>query len=85
MPHPSTDALVAEIRTPSVTNRAAFATALKTLVPALAQVGEQAAVLQRLLGIAEDDETDEAVAQSGVRTHGPGVVPRGVEPHPAMK
>jgi cytochrome c oxidase assembly protein subunit 11 len=31
------------------------------------------------------DETDEAVAQSGVRTHGPGVVPRGVEPHPAMK
>jgi len=31
------------------------------------------------------DETDEAVAQSGVRTHGPGVVPQGVKPHAAMK
>ena len=59
----ATDELVAELTNPTLVTPAQVSSSFRTFRPANADLSQQSALLQRLLSIAEADETDPAISQ----------------------
>ena len=60
---PSSTALSAELAAPSVTSRSTVSAALRAHRPALSLISQQAAKVQALVAVAQEDESNPAIYQ----------------------